>query len=148
MVRKPFGDNLVIHLSTGRLSRSFWRILNKSKVSRNWPQILGFAFLFVVVGCTHEKSSLGEQYFIDGEYEKAIEEYTKVIKIKPRAIEEIYNRGRAYQELGQEQNAIDDFKRVLELNPDHVQAHLSLGNIDFQKNDFEKAFYQFNKVVE
>ena len=115
---------------------------------RSWQQIIGFAIIIMAFSCTHEKSGLGEQYFNDGEYEKAIEAYTEVIKIKPRAIEEIYNRGRAYQELAMEAEAIADFEQVLKLNPDHVQARLSLGNIDFQNGDYENAYYQFNKIVE
>ena len=115
---------------------------------KSWKRTLGFALIVVAFSCTHEKSTLGEQYFNDGEYEKAIEEYTKVIKIKPRSIEVIYNRGRAFQELDREAEAIADFEQVLKLNPDHVQARLSLGNIDFKLGDYERAYYQFNKVVE
>ena len=114
---------------------------------RSWKQILGFALVVVMYGCTHENSGLGDQHFNEGEYNEAVEEYTKVLNIKPRAIEVLYNRGRAYQELNQEENAIADFEKVLKLNPDHVQAHLSMGNIEFKNGDYENALFQFNKVV-
>ena len=70
-----------------------------------------------------------------------------MLAIKPRTIEVIYNRGRAYQELGDEINATVDFEKVLKLNPDHVQGHLSLGNIDYNNGDYEGAYYQYNSVV-
>ena len=76
----------------------------------------GLAILLTVVGllssCTREKSNLGDQYFQNGEYQQAIEEYSKVLAIKPRIIEVIYNRGRAYQELGDEINATVDFEKA------------------------------------
>jgi len=36
---------------------------------------------------------------------------------------------------------------VLALEPDHVPAHLSLGNIEFKKGDYEGAYFEFDKVV-
>ena len=65
-------------------------------------KLVGLAVLITVVGilgsCTRNKSNQGDQYFQNGEYQQAIEEYNKVLGIRPRTIEVIYNLGRAYQE--------------------------------------------------
>lgn len=108
------------------------------------------AFIAVVgifFGCTRKKSDLGEKYFQEGHYQLAIDEYTKILDIRPRSLGVLYNRGRSFQELGEENKAILDFEKVLKLDNDHVQAHLSLGNIDFQNEDYEGAYYQFNLIV-
>ena len=106
-----------------------------------------FTVVVVVYGCTRERSELGEEYFKNGQYQEAVDEYSRILAIKPRSLEVLYNRGRAYQELGDIIKATIDFEKVLKLNNDHVQAHLSLGNIDFLNEDYEGAYYQFNAVV-
>jgi len=50
----------------------------------------------VFFGCTRKQSNLGEQFFNQGEYQQAIKEYNRVLAIKPRDVEVMYNRGRAY----------------------------------------------------
>ena len=70
-------------------------------------------FLFIILmaissSCQNEKSLLGDSYFKEGEYEKAIEAYTNYLKLKPKHVKTIYNRGRCYQELGKFNKAMED----------------------------------------
>ena len=61
--------------------------------------VILLAATVLLVGCGRKKSDLGEDYFEQGDYKNAIVEYNKVLAIKPRNIEILYNRGRAYQEI-------------------------------------------------
>ena len=51
----------------------------------------------------------GIEFGISGEHEKAIDCFSKVIKLNPDLTEAYYNRETAYGESRQYQNAIEDF---------------------------------------
>ena len=83
-------------------------------------------FLFIVLvnilfACQNENSLLGDRYFEAGDYQKAIEAYNEYLKLKPRHVKSIYNRGRCYQELGQYDRAMVDFNKVVDLD-EHVEC--------------------------
>ena len=69
---------------------------------------------YKVKGWIHAKA--GE---IDkGELLKAIDCFTKVIRVEPRDGETYYNRGLAYYKLGEKEKALSDFNRVIEIRSD------------------------------
>ena len=112
-------------------------------------------------------NNLGVQEYEKGNYEKAIEYFTKAIELKPDYAEAYFNRGLAYFKTGSYYNrepyekAIQDFTKAIELKPDFVDAyyHRGLAYIQFVHyyrkpfsqdviDKFNKAVNDFNKVLE
>jgi len=71
---------------------------------------------FFLFSCERDSSKLGDQYFNSGEYELAIQEYTEYLKLRPKHVKTIYNRGRAYEEMGIYQRALEDFLTVIDID--------------------------------
>ncbi len=111
-------------------------------------RILIAGFLVILISCTGKKTEEGDQYYDQGEYEKALEAYDKYLTIYPRNIKTLYNRAMTYDKLGKQQEAKEDLNNLLELEPNHLQARITLGEIDFAAKNYEVAYYAFNKAVE
>jgi tetratricopeptide (TPR) repeat protein len=109
-----------------------------------------YAYLLVIlffIGCSDDdQSRVGDRYYKNGEYKKAITAYNEYLKLKPSDEITIYNRGRAYEELKQYDKALEDFKKVLKINPKDEGALLSYGNHYYRQEDYENAAYQFEQA--
>jgi Tfp pilus assembly protein PilF len=68
----------------------------------------------------------GLAHYAQGEYEKAIADYTGAIHIDPSYMLAYQSRGHAYRALGKYKEAIADYRRAIRLNPDYATAHSSL----------------------
>ena len=88
-------------------------------------------FVFLLsAGCAvtpEEYNKLGIAYNNEGEYNKAILEYSRAIKANPLYAEAFFNRGRAYGSLRQYDRAIMDFSKVLQIYPMYAEAYNNRG---------------------
>ena len=57
------------------------------------------------------------------EYQLAIDNYTKAIKIDPDYVKAYHNRGNTYKELENYKNAIADYTRAIKIDPDFANAY-------------------------
>ena len=71
--------------------------------------------------------SMGEMYLRMSEYEQAIEEYDKAIRVDSRNATAYNGRGAAYGQLGQLERAIEDFDESVRLVPKSAQAYVNRG---------------------
>ena len=72
----------------------------------------------------------GLNYAESGEYQLAIDNLTKCIKLKPedRNLTVAYNnRGWVYDELGNYKDAIADYTRAIRIDPDYAMAYKGRG---------------------
>ena len=72
----------------------------------------------VISGKTHlpwAHQGRADGYRINGEYERAISDYTSGIELSPREAGLYLGRGKAYQALGERARAADDFRRAKEV---------------------------------
>ncbi len=111
----------------------------------------------------------GVDYLNKGEYDQAIEEFNKVLKINPRNAEAYYYRGNARLFSAQEEEdifgpfedlfilfglpslydqAIEDYTKSLEINPKNADAFLNRGNAYYDKGKYDQAMADYNKVLE
>lgn len=78
-----------------------------------------------LIGC-RDKSvdhyNRGCDYYAEGQYNLAVSEFTKAIKINPRLAEACYNRGGAYAKKGEYDQAISDYTKALEINSRLAEA--------------------------
>lgn len=102
----------------------------------------------ILLSCQDESSLIGDQYFEDGRYEKAIIAYNEYLKLKPRNVKTIYNRGRSYQELGMYEKAMVDFEMVIKLDGNNENALLSIGQEMYRQDNFKSVIFYSEKVIE
>ena len=74
-----------------------------------------------------------------GDYEKAIEAYTKVIERDSTYVEAYWKRGLLYNQKGRRDFAISDFRKVNVLKPDFANAYGLLGWSLILQGKFEEA---------
>jgi tetratricopeptide (TPR) repeat protein len=62
-----------------------------------------------------------------GEGKRALEDYTRALRLNPEFLEGYYRRGLLYAEMGEYDKAFQDQTRVLEMNSNHAGAHTARG---------------------
>lgn len=90
----------------------------------------------------------GEDAYEKGEMERAIEIYTKIIRLKPDSAQAHYMLGNAYSANGDHLNAIEHLKKSVELRPDYYEAFNNLGRTLRRYGDFELSIKYLEKSLE
>ena len=83
----------------------------------------------------------------EGEYEKAINTFSRAIELNPRFPEAHYNRGVAYVNKGDDECAIWDFDMAIELNPEYVIALNTRGGAYMNRGDYDGAVSDFDRAI-
>jgi tetratricopeptide (TPR) repeat protein len=92
--------------------------------------------------------SRGIAYEAKGLLDQAIEDYSKVIEIKPGYDGVYVNRGNAYKAKGLLVRAIVDYNKAIELNEKNEKAYYNRGTVYKAKGLFERAIDDFKKTIE
>jgi serine/threonine protein kinase/Flp pilus assembly protein TadD len=81
-----------------------------------------------------------------GSCDRAIAEFTEVIRLDPNSFGPRFHRGIGYSFAGRYQEALADFTAAIQLEPDHIEAYLerarvyiNLGEKRLALNDYTKA---------
>lgn len=90
----------------------------------------------------------GKTYLDSGEYQQAIDEFTKVVELIPYYANAYFTRGLAYYKLDEHQKAIEDYTKAIELNPKYANAYLNRGVAYLISNEYQKAIDDFTKSIE
>lgn len=101
-----------------------------------------------------EYNNEGLNCFNHGDYDQAIELYTKAIDLEKKGIDDIevcyYNRGRAYYKQGDNKKAIGDFTQAISIKPkskyyfDRAEAYEAAGEAENALNDRLKGAVSLN----
>jgi serine/threonine protein kinase len=81
-------------------------------------------------------------------YEQAIVEYTRAIKLDPVYAEAYNNRSTAHLLMNNYGEAVSDCQRALELAPDFVATYVNRGIAYTGLRDYQKALADYNKALE
>jgi tetratricopeptide (TPR) repeat protein len=81
--------------------------------------------------------NLADDFLVNGELEKALEEYDTIIAKAPRNAEALLNRATVCEDLGLLERAISDYRKVLEIEPGNTAAALYLQDLLEQDGDIE-----------
>ena len=92
-------------------------------------------------------SRLGAAWFGQKQWERAVQNYTKAIQIKPHPLD-YQARGQAYRRLDKLDTAIADFRQSVELDATNAQAYADLGDIYLDKKDPQSAVQALSKAVQ
>ena len=93
----------------------------------------------------------GESYYEDGQYELAIAEYDKAIRIEPKYCLPYANRGAAHYFLEQYEHALKDYDKAIELAPLEKNAadgyHLR-GAVFLKLGQYQQAIPEYDKAIQ
>lgn len=81
----------------------------------------------------------GEAYYMNGDFEKAISNFNKVLFINVTDVKSLHLRARSYEELEEYDKALKDYKTIIKLKPTYAQAHAGIGMIAFKIKDYKTA---------
>ena len=90
---------------------------------------------------------MGERYFNDRNFDKALAEYNKAISLKPDYAEAFFSRGRVFQLRGDLNRALDDFNKTIALKKDSAAAYNYRGYIFAQRGEHAKALSDYNQAL-
>ena len=82
------------------------------------------------------------------QYQKAIFNFNKAIRINPHIPDIYYNLGLAYYHIGKMDNAIENYQKAIYLKPDYDEAFCNMGRCLNKKGDLVGAIENFYKVLE
>lgn len=90
----------------------------------------------------------GTDFIIEGEYDLAINNFNKAIKLDSNFADSYNHRGAAYSNKGNLDSAITDFTKAIKLNPKFYVAYLNRATAYVAKKDFKSAIADFTKIIE
>lgn len=90
----------------------------------------------------------GVEKFDAGNYQGAVDDYTKAIEINPQDETAYLTRGVAKRNLNDRQGAIADFTMAIEINPRFVLAYFNRGEDRFVLGDLRGAMTDFDNAIE
>ncbi|GHV25305.1 hypothetical protein AGMMS4952_02740 [Spirochaetia bacterium] len=90
----------------------------------------------------------GNEYWIKGEYDSAIADFTQAISIIPNYALAYGNRGVAYGKKGEYDLAIADFTQAISIVPNYAMAHGNRGIAYWKKGDINRAIADFTRALQ
>ncbi|MCD6540048.1 MAG: tetratricopeptide repeat protein [Candidatus Omnitrophica bacterium] len=118
----------------------------------------GFRFslvLLFLLGILYPSFSQGSKYqflisgmkeYKEGNYEKALEDFSKAEKLFPDDADIPFYIGLTYLQLDKKEKAIEYFKKTLKINSNYLDAHFQLGMIFIQEKNYKDAISHLERV--
>ena len=82
---------------------------------------------------------LGDLYREGGDYNNAVDQYEKLVKLDPYTWSNFYKLGVSYQFLQRLTEAAESYTHALKLNPDDPNSNMNLGLVDLYLGDADAA---------
>ena len=82
-----------------------------------------------------------------GDYDRAIEAFTKAVEVNPSYAVAYNNRGLAYNNIGEFDRAIADYTKAIELKPDFIEAYNHRDDAYYAKGDYDRANTEYRDIT-
>lgn len=89
--------------------------------------------------CAEDFNKLGIKKAEEGDFEGALENFDRAIKLNPDYADAYNNRASVRHELGDDPGAQKDYTEAILLNPDRAVFHNNLGIISYSSDDYRGA---------
>ena len=80
-------------------------------------------------------------------YEKAIVQWEKAVKINPKFVDGLNNLGNALSRIGKFDEAINYLNKALKLRPNFFETYYTLSDIFYQKGIYDKSLKNINEAL-
>ena len=100
------------------------------------------------VSSAEESYNRGSELLDKGEYDEAIDEFTKAIEIDPNYAEAYNNRGLAYYYTWEYDLAVADYDKAIEIDPDYADAYNNRGNAYADNGQYDLAIADYDRAIE
>lgn len=90
----------------------------------------------------------GIEKFDRKDYQEAIKDFNRAIKIAPDYGEAYVKRGNSRYFLGNKRSAIEDYERAIEINPNYAEAYSNRGDLCYELGDYQAAIKDYNRASE
>ncbi|MBN2589831.1 MAG: tetratricopeptide repeat protein [Sedimentisphaerales bacterium] len=151
------GQKVMVDVGLGFVSKSF--ILDKefSKAGNYWElkdkkNPLEIHKRFQIVDRNGLLAQLllkhGNDYLKSNQFNKAISEFTKAIKISPKYPDPYINRGGIYGTTGETNKALSDLNKAIEIDPKSAFAYNNLALIHLNSGKFAQSISNCNTAIE
>jgi len=90
---------------------------------------------------------IGRALFRDGMVEEAREFFDIAVRYAPESAEAVALVGYTLHRLGNDDGAIATLRRALQLDDDFAEARIYLGNIHYDRGEFEGALYHLDRTT-
>jgi tetratricopeptide (TPR) repeat protein len=92
--------------------------------------------------------SLATLYTLNGEIDKAINEYIKILRFDQTSAELRIELASLYVRKGEKKKAIAVLEKSIVYNPENLDSHLLLGGLYGSLKEFDKAIREYERVIE
>lgn len=89
---------------------------------------------------------IGRALFRDEQFDEALEFFEVAVRQTPDNAEAVALVGYTQHRLGQDDAAAESLRRALKLDAGHVEARIYLGNLLYDRGDYEAALYQLDQT--
>jgi len=89
----------------------------------------------------------GNAYNSKEEYDKAINDYNKIIAINPNDVMAYYNKGITYNNKKEYGKAIINYTKAIKINTNYAKAYNNRGGCYYDKEEYDKAIIDFDKTI-
>ena len=89
----------------------------------------------------------GVGYLEKGEYDRAVSQFNRAVKIDPGYADAYYNRGLAFYRKGEYDRAISDYTKAIELFPRDFDAYFNRGLAYYGKGEYDNAISDYTRVI-
>jgi tetratricopeptide (TPR) repeat protein len=89
----------------------------------------------------------GRALFREGLIEEAKEFFEIAVQQSPESAEAIACVGYAQHRMGDDEGAIATLRRALQLDSDHTEARIYLGNVLYDRGEYEAALYHLDRTT-
>jgi tetratricopeptide (TPR) repeat protein len=89
----------------------------------------------------------GNDFYNKGDYDNAIDEYTKAINLDRKNALVYFKRGYTYAKKGDYDNAITDYTITIKLEPKHIYTNYNLGIAYYKNGDYDNAIKWYTKAI-
>jgi serine/threonine protein kinase len=146
------GDKLApVHLENPNVSPEFSVALQKALAIERDARFQSAREMREALGISNdpvEFVSKGIECLGNADYEGAIEQFTKAIRLNPKYSEAYNNRGIAYTNKGDSEKALADYNAAIRLDPEFFYAFINRGKLFSDRNEIELAIMDYTRAIE
>ena len=90
----------------------------------------------------------GNAYYTNGDFLRALNDYSQAILINPIIARSYYNRGNTYIAMADFDRAISDLNKAIQLNPKYWEAYVDRGVSHRGRGSLDRAISDYNQAIQ